>query len=62
MKNTKKTFKDKLVDFRIKNNLTQLQLSELCGLPIVTISRLENGHVEPSVKTLHKLNKILDQD
>jgi transcriptional regulator with XRE-family HTH domain len=47
-----KTFGKILRDFRIKNNLTQEQLSEKLGISLKYISRIENGNNGIKTQTL----------
>lgn len=42
--------------------LTQEELSERAGLGVPTISRIENGRVEPHFRTIRKLAKALGVD
>lgn len=52
-----KNFGKILRDFRIKNNLTQEQLSEKLGISLKYISRIENGNNGIKTQTLiHYLN------
>ena len=56
---------DKLIGKRISQarnfrNLTQENLSELTGLSVSAISRIETGHNSTSLKTLHKICDAMD--
>lgn len=44
---------------RIKRDLLQEELASLAGISAETLSRIENGHKEPSRRTLAKLAPIL---
>jgi DNA-binding XRE family transcriptional regulator len=44
-----------IIDARTSRNLTQQELAELTGIDQATISKLENGTRNPSVKLLEKL-------
>ena len=44
-----------IIDARKEMGLTQKQLSELTGITQADISKLENGNVNPSLKTLQRL-------
>lgn len=48
-----------LRDFRIKNKLTQEQLSEKLGISLKYISRIENGNNGVKMQTLIKYMNIL---
>ncbi len=61
MKNKSVGFKNISV-YRKKKNLTQQELSELSGISLRTIQRIEKGEVEPRSFTIRKLQDILDTD
>jgi transcriptional regulator with XRE-family HTH domain len=44
---------------REAKNLTQGEIEKRCGLLRVYISRVENGHLVPSIATLEKLARAL---
>ncbi|HXU27237.1 MAG TPA: helix-turn-helix transcriptional regulator [Bacteroidia bacterium] len=46
--------------YRLKKNLTQLDLAAACGFEESSIGRLENGNTNPTIKTLLKIAKALD--
>jgi transcriptional regulator with XRE-family HTH domain len=54
-----KNFGKILRDFRVKNNLTQEQLSEKLGISLKYISRIENGNNGVKTQTLIKYMNIL---
>ncbi len=54
-----KNFGKILRDFRIKNKLTQEQLSEKLGISLKYISRIENGNNGVKTQTLIKYMNIL---
>ena len=54
-----KNFGKILRDFRIKNNLTQEQLSEKLGISLKYISRIENGNNGVKTQTLINYMNIL---
>ena len=47
---------------RIKEGLTQVQLSEKTGLTERTIQRIENHEVEPSKHSLQKIGEVLNHN
>lgn len=47
---------------RIKNGLTQLDLSEKSGLTLRTIQRIENEEVTPSIHSLNRISEVLNED
>lgn len=51
---------ESLLTSRKYRNLTQHELSEVTGIDQASISRIENGTGNPSLKTLKKLAKGLD--
>ena len=46
--------------WRLKAEKTQRKLSESSGLTVSYLSRLENGRITPSIRTLEKLAKALE--
>ena len=51
---------DRLKQFREWRGLSQSKIEELTGLLRSYISRVENGHIVPSVETLQKFARALD--
>lgn len=47
----------KITQLRLKAEMTQRKASELTGLATSYLSRLENGHINPSIGTLSKISK-----
>jgi len=58
--NDGKHFGNRLREARLKAGLSQSELEELSGIPKARLSRYENGHVEPSLKTLARLSSALN--
>jgi transcriptional regulator with XRE-family HTH domain len=52
----------KIKDLRTKFGYTQLKLSELSGLSIRTIQRIENNEVNPSSYSLKILSSVFNED
>ena len=50
----------RLVNARTEKNLTQEKLSELSGVSVSEISRIENGRYSATVETLCRLSNALD--
>ena len=48
-------FGGRLRTLRLEMRLTQRQVAERCGLPVMTISRLETGRRNPSWRTVRRL-------
>jgi transcriptional regulator with XRE-family HTH domain len=46
-----------LREMRVKSNLTQTALAQMCDIDRKTINRIENGHFSPSVDTLVRIAK-----
>jgi transcriptional regulator with XRE-family HTH domain len=46
--------------YRLKKGLTQLDVAATCGFEESSIGRIENGHTNPTIKTLLKIAKALD--
>ena len=53
-------FSKVLRELRVKNNLSQEKLAELCDLDRTYISLLERGLRQPTLSTLFKLSSALD--
>lgn len=51
-------FKNRLKEYREKNNYTQSQIGELIGVDTSQICRYEAGESQPSLDTLYKLSSI----
>lgn len=49
-----------LLRYRVRRNLSLSDLSDLCGLSIATLWRLERGVTKPSMRTLVKLQDALN--
>lgn len=58
----KKTFAENLKRARLKAGLSQKKLAELMNVPAPTISRYENGLMEPTLRTAKALALILRCD
>jgi transcriptional regulator with XRE-family HTH domain len=54
-----RTFGRRLRETRVKAGLSQSDLERLSGIPKARLSRYENGHVAPSIRTLARLAKAL---
>ena len=50
-----------VIDARKESGLTQQQLAERTGISQADISKLENGHANPSLKTLQRLASAMDK-
>ena len=57
--NLKKQLGSSIKYYRIKNNLTQEQLSEKIGISCKSLSKIENGNNFPSAETLHLISEAL---
>lgn len=51
-----------LKEIRLNRNLTQLQLSELCGCDRTTIVKIERGENKPSIKLAKTIADVLGFD
>ncbi len=49
----------KILELRLKSKRTQQQVSELTGLAVSYLSRLENDRMSPSIRTLTKISEAL---
>ncbi|AZT91266.1 XRE family transcriptional regulator [Caldicellulosiruptor changbaiensis] len=48
-----------LINYRIKNNLTQKELAQKLGMTQAMVSKLESGEYNPTVKMLYEISKAL---
>lgn len=51
---------ERVRELRKKRGLTQVEFSELCGVPQSRISAIENGSRVPNVETVLRLARALD--
>jgi transcriptional regulator with XRE-family HTH domain len=54
-----RTFIDELIDLRVEKGMTQKDLSELTGISVPNISRIESGKQNLSYQTMYKLVSAL---
>lgn len=59
---TDKDLISKMLNYRAKNNLSQLKLAKLCKVTTQTICNVENGKQEPSKLTRQKILNIIDKE
>ena len=52
----------RIKELRINKGLTQTDLSEKSSISLRTIQRIENNEVSPSIYSLKKISKVLDED
>ncbi len=53
------TLGKKILELRLKSKRTQQQVSQLTGLAVSYLSRLENDRMSPSIRTLTKISEAL---
>jgi transcriptional regulator with XRE-family HTH domain len=51
---------ERIRDIRMKKKMTQNELAIQCEFEKASMSRLESGHSNPTIRTLHKVCKALD--
>ena len=44
---------------RLRNNISQVQLAQLCNIQKASISRLKAGQSNPTLFTMHKIAEVL---
>jgi len=54
-----RNFIDELIELRVEKGMTQKDLSELTGISVPNISRIESGKQNLSYQTMHKLVNAL---
>ena len=47
-----------LLDLRVQLNLSQEELARILGVSAISVSRWENGHMQPTKLVKAKLNKL----
>lgn len=52
-------FREFLRNYRVKNNLTQKQMAELCNTSQAYYSQIENGSRNPGFVIIRKLSAVL---
>jgi transcriptional regulator with XRE-family HTH domain len=50
----------KIREFRLKKDMTQIELATLCNFEKASMSRIESGKTNMTVLTLIKISKVLD--
>ncbi len=50
---------EKILQLRMQSKMTQRELAESTGLAVSYLSRLENDHIAPTVRTLRKIGAAL---
>lgn len=62
MEVNKQEIADKILNYRIEHNMSQVMLAQKCGVTNQTINNIENGRQTPSKLTLGKILKVIDGD
>lgn len=58
----KQTLADEVFMYRVKNNITQTALAQMCNCSSITIHLIENGKTTPSRFTEKKIRMVLDSN
>ena len=51
-----------LLDLRVQMNVSQEELAKILDVSVISISRWENGHTEPTKLAKAKLNKYFKEN
>ena len=54
-------FREKILDYRAKHNISQVKFAELCKLTVQTVCNIENGVQSPSKLTKKKILNLIEQ-
>ncbi len=54
------TLGKRILELRLESKRTQQQVSQLTGIAVSYLSRLENDRMSPSIRTLTKISEALD--
>ena len=57
----RKSMKEKLLQYRKRNGISQRKMAKLCGVSPATIERIEKGG-EPSLIVAGKLENVMQED
>lgn len=52
---------DKILDYRVKYDLSQIEFAKLCKVTTQTISNIERGRQNPTKFTLRKILNIIEE-
>lgn len=52
--------REKMLDYRAKNNISQYRFAELCKLTPQTVCNIENGTQAPSKLTKQKILNVIE--
>ena len=50
----------KVLAYRAKNDMTQRQMAEICGVSIGTICNIENGNAKPNKRNEIKILSVIN--
>lgn len=53
-------FADELIQFRVKHDVSQVELAKMLGICQEQISKYENGRTQPTRKNLLKYQQIMN--
>lgn len=56
---SRKKFRERLREWRLKRDLTQEELAWKAGVPVVSVSHFETGHRFPNAESLRRLAEAL---
>lgn len=51
-----------ILDLRVQLNISQEELAKLLGVSIISVSRWENGHMEPTKLIKVKLDRLFKEN
>jgi DNA-binding XRE family transcriptional regulator len=57
-----KNLADKIVDFRGKYNLTQVDFAKMCKVSHTTIIHIENSKIKPTRLTKAKIENVINRE
>lgn len=56
------TLQDRMIEYRAKERITQVELANRCGLTVQTINSIENGKQIPTKVTVAKIELIVGKE
>ena len=52
---------EEMIMYRAKNNLSQSELSKMCGVNVMTINHIERGIQQPTLLTETKIRLVINE-
>ena len=53
---------ERMIEYRARERITQVELAERCGVSVQTVCAVENGHQDPGKVTLAKIELVVGKE